>query len=94
MNHTPLPACGHPLPALRGEGRERGDQKRFMAPTYVQSLEVFPFHEPAKVEQASCLFLLTDWKHWSLPNYSATPAVAVLPVTKGCVHARSNSSLT
>jgi hypothetical protein len=21
---TPLPACGHPLPALRGEGRERG----------------------------------------------------------------------
>ena len=33
---TPLPACGHPLPALRGEGRERGDQKRFMAPTHVQ----------------------------------------------------------
>src|SRR5438552_3578817 len=43
---TPLPACGHPLPALRGEGRERGDQKRFMAPTLVKILEVSPTHEP------------------------------------------------
>ena len=43
---TPLPACDHPLPALRGEGRERGDQKRFMAPTHVQFLEVFASHEP------------------------------------------------
>src|SRR5947199_5136843 len=24
MNRAPLPALGHPLPALRGEGRERG----------------------------------------------------------------------
>ena len=47
MNHTPLPACGHPLPALRGEGRERGDQKRFMATTHVRILEVFPLHEAA-----------------------------------------------
>src|SRR5206468_3759110 len=43
---TPLPACGHPLPALRGEGRERVDQKRFMAPTHVQFLEVFASHDP------------------------------------------------
>src|SRR5437660_6288449 len=43
---TPLPAFGHPLPALRGEGRERGDQKRFMAPTHVQSLEASASHKP------------------------------------------------
>src|SRR5438445_353804 len=42
---TPLPACGHPLPALRGKGRERGD--RFMAPTHVQFLKAFPLHQPA-----------------------------------------------
>src|SRR5207249_12229966 len=28
-----------------GEGRERGDQKRFMAPTHVQFLEVFASHD-------------------------------------------------
>jgi len=24
FRRTPLPACGHPLPAMRGEGSERG----------------------------------------------------------------------
>src|SRR5207302_11121671 len=44
---TPLPAFGHPRPALRGEGRERGDQKRFIARAHVRILEVFPLHEPS-----------------------------------------------
>src|SRR5437667_7935079 len=52
---TPLPACGHPLPARRGEGRERGDLKRFMAPTHVLSLEVFPLHEPPLSRPAATL---------------------------------------
>ena len=31
-----------------GEGRERGDQKRFMAPIHVRILEVFHSHVPAE----------------------------------------------
>jgi len=42
-NQTPSP------PSMEEKGRGEGDSNRFMAPTHVQSLEVFAAHEPAGV---------------------------------------------
>src|SRR5947207_14810557 len=52
--HEPQGRAGCPQPAgpRRGEDTAPYQLARFMAPTHVQSLEVFPSHEPSRLRVA------------------------------------------